>query len=106
MSDTVTLPRTLANEILDFLQFSAVKHPVIDELAAALAAPQLAVAWQYRTKPTWDDRIGWGEWQLCRECNYQDYLKAAKREGMDWVYETRALYVAVSVQPATARGAT
>ena len=40
MTDTITLSRNLANEVLEFLRFSAVKHPVIDELAAALAAPQ------------------------------------------------------------------
>ena len=68
------------------------------EIAALKAQPvQEPVAWQYRTKPSWDANHPWTLWSDCSKANYEDYLKAIKRGG-DWLYEVRAL-CAAPVQP-------
>ena len=70
---------------------------------AAQAAPaaQEPVAWQYRTKPAWDEMTKWSEWAYCSKMNYDDYVRAIKRGG-DWLYEVRAFVLASGAAPKSA----
>jgi len=62
-----------------------------DELRAKIKAmeQQEPVAWQTRTRPTWNDGT-WGQWRKCSEEYAQDIKKTPLLH--DWLYEARALY--------------
>jgi hypothetical protein len=50
---------------------------------------QEPVAWQYRTKPNWQDGF-WSGWEDCSKESYEDYKSQPNLH--DWVYEARKLY--------------
>lgn len=58
------------------------------------AAPQPpvveSVAWQCRTRPDWDSRVGWSAWESCAKERAQEYWKHPALH--NWQYEARALY--------------
>jgi hypothetical protein len=49
-----------------------------------------AVTWQYRTRPTWDERHPWTEWTRVTAAAAAEYLATPVLH--DWQYEVRALY--------------
>lgn len=60
---------------------------------AALKGDQVPVEYQQRTKPNWDDRHPWSDWEKCSEGTYDDLIKANLEIG-DWVHEVRKLFTA------------
>ena len=63
----------------------------IEALRAKIEAMerQEPVAWQTRTRSTWNDGT-WGQWRKCSEEYAQDIKKTPLLH--DWLYEARALY--------------
>lgn len=64
----------------------------IDVLSKAIAQAEQAqpVAYQVRTRPTWDNQHGWSKWRLCEENKLCDFKHTSALYG--WEYEVRALY--------------
>jgi len=51
---------------------------------------QKPIFYQYRTRPTTDDKYPWSAWRECHESIYKYFLKVPVLN--DWAYEVRALY--------------
>lgn len=92
-----TQPETCIRETQDAMEAE------IADLRAALAqrasAPDDAVElYQYRTKPDWDERYPWSNWEDCTKESFDDYKRVPRLH--NWRYEVRALAVVTSKQPA------
>ena len=77
---------------------------VTKALRAALTTPQQEaqepVAWQRRTRPTWDgDNRPWSHWEPCTKGQAEDCWKTPLLH--DWAYEARALYTVPKPSPAS-----
>ncbi len=51
---------------------------------------QKPIFYQYRTRPTTEDKYPWSAWRDCHESIYKYFLKVPVLN--DWAYEVRALY--------------
>lgn len=51
---------------------------------------QKPIFYQYRTRPTNDDKHPWSKWIECTKSDYEGFLKTPVLH--DWAYEARALY--------------
>lgn len=66
----------------------ALQQATAEDSAAQGAAP---VAWQHRTRPTWDGSSNlWSPWEPCTKAQAEDCWKTPLLHG--WAYEARALY--------------
>jgi len=63
--------------------------PAAQQASAPAGAADLH---QFRTKPDWDDRHPWSNWQDCTPEAFADYQRMPRLH--DWTYEVRALYAA------------
>ena len=106
IADTITLSRETVQQVLDALKRYQVKRQDFDRFAdevslleVALAQPaQEPVAWQYRTRPLWDNTIRFSDWVYCIKYVFDDYTRRPVLH--EWQYETRALYLRKRNEPA------
>jgi len=86
-----TNPRKTISNLIDW-------HVAAERDLAPVAQQQEPVEYQYRTRPTWDERRGWSEWIKCSPESYEDYIKSPVVN--DWAHEARKLYAAPVAAPA------
>ena len=101
MTDNITLPRSVVEQVLEALEYERDANNPLDwhhdktmhALRAALEQPQVEqepVAWQRRMRTKWMRDGEWWPWQECSKEVAYDCKQAPVID--DWEYESRPLY--------------
>ncbi len=93
------------NNAAGYVEFGSIQavealvRQVLRDLPAPQQEAQEPVAWQSRTRPTWEGNTSpWSPWKPCTKEQAEDCWKTPLLH--EWAYEARALYTAPQPSPA------